>query len=338
MRSPHSFHHLLAKYINGGPFSRSDSVISSVFPKLFSLRYAKWVQKGYLDHLTSLQVKKNPSITVPIHHYKGNNPSVQRMMEFLDRNLRNELLGAYIHGSLGTYEEIPYSDFDGLVVIKNETFRSRKMLARVAYQLSKAKGIMLDFDPLQHHGWFVLTEADFNCYPEHYFPIDLFNHAKSLFIDTGNSVEANVYYSKEKMEKAFNKMVDAVVLKIQHQRYPENIRHLKSLLSQFMLLPTLYYQAKNGKGIFKKESFEIVKQDFKEEDWLIMDRVSEIRRDWKFTISGANRILMSQNYSWSRYCAHWFAPKIPSKINKNLNHKFYHDIKHLSLEMKKNIL
>ncbi len=49
--------------------------------------------------------------------------------------VKDDLFGAYVHGSLGTYEEIGYSDFDALVIIKDDVFHSRQRLAALAAEL-----------------------------------------------------------------------------------------------------------------------------------------------------------------------------------------------------------
>ena len=49
--------------------------------------------------------------------------------------VKDDLFGAYVHGSLGNHEETGYSDFDALVIIKDNVFHSRHRLAALATKL-----------------------------------------------------------------------------------------------------------------------------------------------------------------------------------------------------------
>jgi len=252
------------------------------------------------------------------------------MMVYLERFLKGDLVGAYVHGSLGICEEIAYSDFDALTILKDEVFESSKRLARAAKKLNHARTIMLNFDPLQHHGWFVLTELDLKCYCNAYFPIELFGHAKSLFNDKGLELKISLRESNSEIEKAFEKMANAIIRKIENRRYPTNLYHLKGLLSEFMLLPALYIQARDRRGIYKKESFNLARVDFDSEEWAIMDEVSEIRTNWNYEISALTKRLMCRPHVLSRYFAKNFAPAIPEKIGCVLSAEFYVRMKKLA--------
>jgi hypothetical protein len=48
-----------------------------------------------------------------------------------------------------------------------------------------------------------------------------------------------------------------------------------------MLLPALFIQAKTGRGIFKKFSFEKVRTELKEK-YEVMDEISLLRANWNY--------------------------------------------------------
>lgn len=255
------------------------------------------------------------------------------MIGYLKQYLNENLLGAYVHGSLGTYEEIPYSDFDALVIIKNEVFESSQRLAEVAKKLYLAQAIMFDFDPLQHHGWFVLTEAQLKSYPDYYFPVELFKYAKSLFPDKGLELEISIKDSPQKYKESFDNLSAGITERIDKRKYPPNIYHLKGLLSQFMLLPALYVQVRDKKGIFKKYSFGEAKKDFSERDWSIMDKVSSLRENWFYEMSPFKKWLITKPTQISRFIAKKYAPSIPKKMRERLTEEFYQRIRHLAAAM-----
>ena len=333
-KSQNVFHGELTTYINSGILYHSDLYFSVFAPWLPFTRYAKAVIQKYERLQIEIAEANDPKLHVRIEPYKGENPHVHQMVNYLSEHLKEDLIGAYVHGSLGTYEEIPYSDFDALVILKDEVFESPEKLVRTAKKLNHARKIMLDFDPLQHHGWFVLAEVDLKFYCNAYFSIELFKYAKSLFDDKGLELEISLRKSDYETRETFEKMAEAIIRKIKLRQYPVNMCQLKSLLSGFMLLPSLYIQARDRRGIYKKESFDLVRVDFDSAHWAIMDEVSEIRADWSYEISPIKKWLMCHPYVLSRYFAKNFAPAIPEKIGRVLAAKFYARMEKLALLMK----
>jgi predicted nucleotidyltransferase len=287
--------------------------------------------------LTETPTGTNPFIRIQVGPYRGRNPHVYKMVEYLKNQLGKDLIGAYIHGSLGTYEEVEYSDFDALVIIKNEVFESPERLSEVAKKLSNARAIMFNFDPLQHHGWFVLTEADLRAYPEYYFPSELFLYAKSLFPDRGLELEIQIQNSSKQIRESFDKLNSSIIKRMTKKDYPRNMYELKSLMSQFMLLPALYVQVRDKKGIYKKFSFDAAKVDFMEEDWSVMDEVSALRENWFYEISLLKRWLITRPTPLSRFLAKKYSPVIPEQIRRVLTDDFYHRMGHLAITMQRNI-
>jgi len=168
-----------------------------------------------------------------------------------------------------------------------------------------------------------------------YFPIELFKYAKSLFDDKGLELEISLRKSNYEAHKAFEKMANAIIRKIKNRQYPMNMCQLKSLLSQFMLLPALYIQAKDGGGIYKKESFALARaDDFDSADWTILDEVSKIRMNWNYEISALTKRMMCRPHVLSRYFARRFGPAIPEKIGRVLTAEFYSRMEKLASLMK----
>lgn len=332
-----AFHNDITTYFNGGVLSRSDLYHSAFIPWLPFARHAKAIIHKYERLLIEIPEGNNPTLHVRIEPYKGENPHVHQMMSYLSEHLGEDLTGAYAHGSLGTYEEIAYSDFDALVILKDEVFESPKRLAGTARKLNRARKIMLDFDSLQHHGWFVLSESDLRYYCNAYFPVELFKYAKSLFDDRGLELEIALRESSSETRIAFEKMANAIIGKIANRRYPTNVYQLKGLLSEFMLLPALYIQAKDGCSIYKKESFAVARSDFDSADWAIMDEVSRIRMNWSYEISALKKRLMCHPHALSRYFAKNFAPAIPERIGSVLTAEFYSRMEKLAFLMKEKI-
>jgi hypothetical protein len=323
-------------YFNGAIFSRPD-FMASLFSRMLPLRkHAHRIISEY-HALRAHPLPKSSGKTISVSRYEGDHPAVRKMMAFLEKCLKQDLLGAYVHGSLGTDEEMLYSDFDALAIVEDSVFEDTGRLVQVARKLSAAQSIMFDFDPFQHHGWFVLLEAQLKSYPGWYFPAELFDHTKSLFMDKGLELTINMDESGKEEKGVFISFCDSILRKIEEHSFPKSLYELKSLLSGTMLLPALYVQARDGTGIFKKFSFGAAAADFSKEEWAIMKEISFIRENWSFRMSPARRWLLAKTHPLARYLGRRYAPPIPLDIGRLLSEDFYERMRRLILAMRNRI-
>jgi predicted nucleotidyltransferase len=329
------FRRNLYKYVNGEFLSRKDILISMIAPSIPYLIRSRKICRQY-EEVFFTHPEEISSNHVKIGVYKGKNSHVLQMMNHMSE-LKDDLCGAYLHGSLGTYEEVTFSDFDALVIIKEEVFKIPERLAEVARKLNSAQTIMFDFDPLQHHGWFVLTEADLKSYPEDYFPVELFRHAKSLMTDQGMELMILTQDSSQSIRRSFDNLVHSINTLIRRNKSYRNLYLLKILLSQFMLLPALYVEIRDGKGIYKKFSFEEAQVDFDGNDWSIMEEVSLIREKWHFERSSLWLWLMTKPIKTMRSIARAHSPAVPPEIKVKLTEDFFRKMSNLTLLMQKKI-
>lgn len=275
------FLHKLENYVNGACFSKTDLLLS-VFSK--SLPYRK--NSGQILALYNLYEKHGTQKQrIVVEPYTGSNKFVLQMLEYLRQELEGELFDAVVHGSLATGEVIGYSDFDALVILKDTVFDNKEHLIKVAFKLGEARKIMQEMDPLQHHGWFVLTESMLKNLPLTYFPPVLFNFSKSILHDKTFEFEI-AFNEAADYTMPFEKLSDSLLLKLNREKLHLNAYSLKNFLSEFMLLPTFYIQARDRKGIFKKDSFDAARIDFTKEEWEIMDEISQIRMNWDYELRG----------------------------------------------------
>ena len=171
----------LIKLINIGYIQKKNIFTAFCFPQLtIRLEAKKYLNLKKNNYKFSINNPTKNDIEIVVDEYTGNNPYVIKMKDVLRESLQETLRGVFVHGSLGTYEEINYSDFDALAVIKQETISDSEKLYSTIKSLNSALKIMYEMDPLQHHGWFILTEDEFFDYPDSYFPAELFRHSKSL--------------------------------------------------------------------------------------------------------------------------------------------------------------
>ena len=240
-----------------------------------------------------------------------------------------------VHGSVATNEIIPYSDFDGLLVVK-DSFVATEKLEEFKKESMK---LILKFDPLQHHGWFQIKESDLLNYPENYLPVTTLEHSKLIYpqvseLELSLEVNKEVDYKTtlESMLKQFEKR------EIENWR-PANIYELKSVLSQVMLIPCLYFSVIHKNGIFKRESFKAVKSNFNENEWMPIKTATDIRNNWNYKSNAFQKLMLSSSNKIIRKIAtRYLAPKTPINIRQEFDNKFYDNLMLLVKKIKKDII
>lgn len=309
--------------VNGIPGTRTQALTLAIFEKGFysccAKRIASLLQQSLKNGIkTTMEHRK---IDVPF--YAGKNRIVKEMIVFLQESLANDLVGAYVHGSLGTYEEIAYSDFDALVILKKSVVRDWEKLSRITRWLAHAQSIMHDWDPLQHHGWFVLTEDDLTDYPQAYFPFELFSYAKSLLPERGRTISCNIRRTGYDFWNPLLALANRVKKRSLGPHRPCNAYELKGFLSEFMLIPALYVQNRDQKGVYKKDSFPMAKADFRPNEWAIMDDVSAIRREWGDYFPNDSQKSHFTLNPFLKRVRRQLAPRVPAQLARGLSNEFF---------------
>ena len=242
----------------------------------------------------------------------------------LNLAIRQNLFAVLVHGSHATGEVIPFSDFDGLIILKSpKRPESRKTFRRISKAIARTERLFYRHDPLQHHGWFILTERGLEDWPQDYLPVEVLEHASCLLPGEGIDLSIKVRKHGHDYLTPFHRLCSSIQQRLDRIDYPDNLYRLKSLLSEFMLLPALYVQARDGKGIFKKFSFDAARKDFPKEEWRIMDEVSRIREEWNYPVTGWRRFMLTRTHPLLRRLGIRWAPRIPEPLNGKLTPDFY---------------
>jgi hypothetical protein len=329
------FHSYLVQYINIGCFSKVDYILSLInSSKLFSRNALKAIRLYEEVSVKNAESIKRTESPIELKVYNGNNTFVHEMMSRLHSELNIDLFGAYVHGSLATNEEIAYSDFDALVILKDAVFENEARLLNAASKLHSLQQVMHEFDPLQHHGWFVMTESMLQDYPSLYYPVELFQHTRSLLKNQGLNFSVQIKETThQKFQTPFYHLSNGILNKLKKGYRAKNSFELKSLLSEFMLLPALYLQAKSHMGVYKKDSFPLAEKDFEKEAWEIMNEVSSIRTEWNYQLSPIPKYLLSHRNYTIRKIGRKYAPKILDSISEKLSANFFERMTHLTQQM-----
>ncbi|WCO01135.1 nucleotidyltransferase domain-containing protein [Psychroserpens ponticola] len=269
-----------------------------------------------------------------IERYNGNLTLVSDIAQLIERNYSELFHSVIVHGSVATNEVIAYSDFDGLLIVKDRFVASKKL---ERFKIESMK-LILKFDPLQHHGWFQIKESQLLDYPEYYLPTTILENSKALF-PISKDIELKIEIKQKPDYKiGLNNMVNQLENKIATKWRPKSIFELKSLLSQIMLVPCLYYSAKNNEGIFKRESFDAVKGVFTPDEWMVMETASQIRNDWNPHFNSFQRKLLELPNRLIRKVVLKFMPiNIPKKHLELVNDNFYNSLLLLLKKIKTDI-
>lgn len=271
---------------------------------------------------------------VIIKKYDGNLALIFELAQLIEREYSELFHSAIVHGSVATNEVIPYSDFDGLLVVKDSFVTSKKL---VSFK-NKSMKLILKFDPLQHHGWFQIKESDLDNYPESYLPVSTLKHSKLIY-PIQDSLNLNLEVSNTiDYKSSLEGILNQFETRIQNQWKPSNVYELKSVLSQIMLIPCLYYSAINDNGIFKRESFDEVKENFNEKEWRPIKIASRIRLNWNNSLNPLQGFLLKQSNPFLRKVVKkYLAPKIDSQTKLLLNDEFYENLSELIRKIKTDI-
>lgn len=312
------FQESLVALLNGRLASRSAQVLSLLAPARAVDQAAPALVARYAELRTRLaeQSAAGPWESIPVRAYADRQPQVRAIMAGL-APIAPWLAGACVHGSLADGSHVPYSDFDGLVILRHEALATPDGFRQVCLALRRLQQPMIELDPLQHHGWFVLTEADLSWHCEAYFPAALFRHARWLLPGDGQ-VRLRCRDSRAETRAAFTGLAEAVRRKTSRLPPPADMFALKSLLSQFMLLPALYLQCRDGRGVYKRESFDLARRDFSAAEWAPMDEVSAIRRDWHYPLAPWRRALLTRWPAGRRLTTRGCPPPIPADLQARL--------------------
>ncbi|HNQ61387.1 MAG TPA: hypothetical protein PKJ62_03270 [Bacteroidia bacterium] len=328
-----NFQTLLGKYFAGGWFTITDGLLSALFPSFILDKNASRIIEAYESG--KIIEGNEPVQTLTIPAYDGNNQDVRTMMESL-KEMEDDIYAAFVHGSIATNEEINFSDFDGLIIIRNEVFGDKNRLKLLAGKINKTRAIMHRIDPLQHHGWFILAERDLLDYPVGYLPPEVLAYSKSLLPASDFELSFVVRTKADYFGPVKN--ICRRIRKISKvSNRPKTLYQLKSVLSEFMMLPTLYIQARDQRGIFKKFSFTAAAADFNQNTWSIMEDVSRIRQEWpKFENQAELRKFRKIGYIWMKYRKK-MGPPIPGQFVARLNDDFYNRMAELANQVEVNL-
>lgn len=191
--------------------------------------------------------------------------------------LADHAVGFYLHGSLGTGDDIAYSDCDTYIVLRDATVTQAERLLALRRHILGHTWILRAFDPHQHHGYFVVTEADLRAYPDPFLPVASLRVAaciggvSELFVARRDALEES--------SRGCRQLAESIAAQEQQDPRRWSGHAAKSFLSRLMLLPTLVLGSR-GQYVYKRESFDLARPLFPEAEWAAIEWASHLRAVW----------------------------------------------------------
>lgn len=267
----------------------------------------------YLFPKLTTEIPNAFSSELTIETYQGKNHAVKLISDFLESHSHPAITGALVHGSIGTGEEMSYSDFDGILLIDERRIENRMALHSLIRIIRKTNAMMLHQDALQHHGWNILTVSELAQYPDDILPLVLLEKSKVIYPARKLGIQYHLQRNGLDYKKTFTRLTNSIEQKI-HQGLPaESFRHFKSYISEILLLPAVCIQAATNKPVFKKESFDMIREYVQSHSLNTISKYSALRKEWSQEEANINQETKYHRYRWAGRIANRFSARVPER-------------------------
>jgi Nucleotidyltransferase domain len=253
----------LAGFLNG-THSGPHAVLRG---KAFSARAAS----GAVASLEAVSGSREQELTLGGNLWSPRASAEARLRDSLAEALATKgVLELVLFGSVARESTTGFSDVDAILVVADEHAVDERRLARLRPKVLAAGRAVFEYQPLQHHGFQVvtprlLTHAMVLTLPEEALmeTVSLYGHAYDAV--AGSPDPAAMFRSH------------ALVLRSVAE-WPKSPWSLHRVVAEFELAPVLYLQA-TGRPCPKHLSFERARVDFGE-GWAPYDVLDQARKSW----------------------------------------------------------
>lgn len=184
-----------------------------------------------------------------------------------------------LHGSLATGDSTGYSDADLLLLLPGALCCDAERLQELRRALVPALRAMWCFDPLQHHGIFLLPESELGAYPEHYLPLAALADA-AVLTDGELPLECHPYFDARAARTELRWAIQRVRRAWLDGKGFRDAYELKAYASVLMLVPALYCAAV-GRPCAKRDSFAAVVRVLPPAYWEPQPWAARLREQWR---------------------------------------------------------
>ena len=162
-----------------------------------------------------------------------------------------------LHGSYATGDYAPgCSDLDTFGILREGVAASAEELLRLRGAVLPAWRHLYRIDPLQHHGVMLASAQDADFYAQHFFPLELFRHAKTV---AGARASFGVRDGRFDELVIMHQTLHGLLCSEQGELEALSVHRLKWRLQLVLLLPALSFMTER-RYMYKRDSFQEIEK------------------------------------------------------------------------------
>ena len=162
-----------------------------------------------------------------------------------------------LHGSYATGDYVRgCSDLDTFGILREDTAASADELLRLRGAVLPAWRHLYRIDPLQHHGVMLASAQDAGFYAQHFFPLELFGHAKTV---AGGRSSFGVRDGRFDELVIMHQTLHGLLCAGPGSLDALSVHRLKWRLQLVLLLPALSFMTE-GRYMYKRDSFKEIEK------------------------------------------------------------------------------
>lgn len=242
-------------------------------------------------HIGLIEIKKTKNVSVkgPFDKDKYLNADQEYfspLVNIFDKHLElkrkiNSIDCILLTNSLVSMDYVKgFSDADCVVILNESAYDNVKSIKLARKHITELSKCLYLFDPLQHHGFFIVNRIQMSYYSEAIYPLLLFENALNFGVgDIGLEFKC-IDDDFEKDMALYNSLNSLFrYANISNDKY-RNMFLLKRYISTLTLLPVLYAQ-RIGDYIGKKDAFDLISELFGSDEELF-NQASHIRKTFPY--------------------------------------------------------
>ena len=184
-----------------------------------------------------------------------------------------------IHGSYATADFVrDWSDLDTFVILNEDIFNNMAELAHTQRELQKLSLLCYKINPLAHHTLFIFPNFILKHHLNVFLPTPVLEQSVALKKEN----DLTLWHSDSRLEEFndFWNSLSNIRNRVVANDYPRDLSDWEDYICHILMLPTFVLQIKEG-PLYKKFSFERIKEVFPDLDLSLIDWATEKRKKWK---------------------------------------------------------
>jgi predicted nucleotidyltransferase len=259
----------LSKYLSYGYNTKIGKIASLILPDNISI---------YFNDITN-KIESNHSSNdlIILNQVESNNSFVNQIKNICQNSNLEGVISCYVFGSIASNDTNSYSDFDGILIYDEHKLHSKNQISQLRRLIKQINLYSHLQDSLQHHGIIVIGINELANKNDEL----IFNLLKEALVIYGGPAQGKQQENRNCYTGPFIKLKKSILHKLSSEEKWTNQYFFKNMLSELLLYPCSYLQFKNQKYISKKDSFEIIKDIFNQQDIQTINQLEQIRLNWE---------------------------------------------------------